>query len=140
MDRVVTVITISLIQLIAALNILISLIMMVMEKNRDIAVLVSMGARWDQIRRIFILQGLMIGAAGSAIGLVLGYGLSYLAEHYRWIALDAEVYALSYVPFEPRPVDALWVSGGALLVSFLATLYPARQATKVLPAEALRYE
>jgi lipoprotein-releasing system permease protein len=140
MDRVVTVITISLIQLIAALNILISLIMMVMEKNRDIAVLVSMGARWDQIRRIFILQGLMIGAVGSAIGLVLGYGLSYLAEHYRWISLDAEVYALSYVPFEPRAMDAIWVTGGALLVSFLATLYPARQATKVLPAEALRYE
>jgi lipoprotein-releasing system permease protein len=82
----------------------------------------------------------MIGAAGSVLGLVLGYGLSYLADHYRWITLDAEVYALSYVPFEPRPLDALWVSGGALLVSFLATLYPARQATKVLPAEALRYE
>lgn len=140
MDRVVTVITISLIQLIAALNILISLIMMVMEKNRDIAVLVSMGARWDQIRRIFIFQGLLIGTVGTTLGLILGYGLSYLAEHYRWISLDAEVYALSYVPFEPRPIDALWVTGGALLVSFLATLYPARQATKVLPAEALRYE
>ncbi len=140
MDRVVTVITISLIQLIAALNILISLIMMVMEKNRDIAVFVSMGARWDQIRRIFIFQSLLIGTVGTAIGLILGYGVSYLVEQYRWISLDAEVYALSYVPFEPRPIDAFWVTGRALLVSFLATLYPARQAAKVLPAEALRYE
>ena len=140
MDRIVTVITISLIQLVAALNILISLIMMVMEKSRDIAILVSMGARWEQIRRIFIFQGLYIGAIGTAIGLVLGYGLSYAAERGRWFTLDAEIYALSYVPFEPRPMDAIWVSAAALLVSFLATLYPARRATAVLPAEALRYE
>jgi lipoprotein-releasing system permease protein len=79
MDRIVTIITISLIQLVAALNILISLIMMVMEKSKDIAILVSMGARWEQIRRIFIFQGLYIGAIGTAIGLVLGYGLSYAA-------------------------------------------------------------
>jgi len=140
MDRVVTIITIGLIQLVAAMNILISLIMMVMEKTKDIAILVSMGARWEQIRRIFILQGLYIGAIGTAIGLVLGYGLSYAAEHGRWFTLDAEIYALSYVPFEPRPLDALWVAGAALAVSFLATLYPARRATAVLPAEALRYE
>jgi lipoprotein-releasing system permease protein len=140
MDRIVTIITISLIQLVAALNILISLIMMVMEKSKDIAILVAMGARWQQIRRIFIFQGLYIGAIGTVIGLVLGYGLSYAAEHGRWFTLDAEIYALSYVPFEPRPLDALWVSAAALTVSFLATLYPARRATAVLPAEALRYE
>ena len=140
MDRIVTIITISLIQLVAALNILISLIMMVMEKSRDIAIMVSMGARWEQIRRIFIFQGLYIGAIGTAIGLVLGYGLSYAAESGRWFTLDAEIYALSYVPFQPRPMDAIWVSAAALTVSFLATLYPARRATAVLPAEALRYE
>lgn len=140
MDRIVTIITISLIQLVAALNILISLIMMVMEKSKDIAIMVSMGARWEQIRRIFIFQGLYIGAIGTAIGLVLGYGISYAAESGRWFTLDAEIYALSYVPFQPRPLDAIWVSAAALLVSFLATLYPARRATAVLPAEALRYE
>lgn len=140
MDRIVTIITISLIQLVAALNILISLIMMVMEKSKDIAIMVSMGARWEQIRRIFVFQGLYIGAVGTAIGLVLGYGLSYAAESGRWFTLDAEIYALSYVPFHPRPMDAIWVSAAALTVSFLATLYPARRATAVLPAEALRYE
>lgn len=140
MDRIVTIITISLIQLVAALNILISLIMMVMEKSKDIAILVSMGARWEQIRRIFIFQGLYIGAIGTAIGLALGYGLSYAAESGRWFTLDAEIYALSYVPFQPRPTDAIWVTAAALSVSFLATLYPARRATAVLPAEALRYE
>jgi lipoprotein-releasing system permease protein len=140
MDRIVTIITISLIQLVAALNILISLIMMVMEKSKDIAIMVSMGARWEQIRRIFIFQGLYIGGIGTAIGLVLGYGISYAAESGRWFTLDAEIYALSYVPFQPRPMDAIWVSAAALTVSFLATLYPARRATAVLPAEALRYE
>lgn len=140
MDRVVTVITISLIQLVAALNILITLTMMVMEKNRDIAILVSMGARTTQIRRIFIYQGLLIGGAGCALGLVAGYGLSYLADTYRWFQLDSEIYALSFVPFEPRWLDGVWVTLAALAVSYLATLLPARQAAKVLPAEALRYE
>lgn len=140
MDRIVTLITISLIQLVAALNILISLIMMVMEKSKDIAILVAMGARWSQIRRIFIMQGLYIGAVGTVIGLFLGYGLSYAAERFRWFSLDAEIYALSYVPFEPRAIDGLWVAAAAMTVSFLATLYPARRATAVLPAEALRYE
>jgi lipoprotein-releasing system permease protein len=140
MERVVTWITIGLIMMVAALNILITLIMMVMEKHRDIAILVSMGARRQQIRRIFMLQGVLIGAVGSAIGLALGYGLSYLADHYRWLRLDESVYVLSYVPFEPRWLDGIWIAGAAILVSFLATLYPARSATRVSPAEALRYE
>jgi lipoprotein-releasing system permease protein len=140
MERVVTVITIGLIQLVAALNILIALVMAVMEKYKDIAILMSMGARHQQIRRIFVLQGVLIGVVGSVIGLVLGYTLSFLADHYRWIRLDAEVYSLSFVPFAPRPVDALWIAGIAILVSFVATLYPARNATKIVPVEALRYE
>jgi lipoprotein-releasing system permease protein len=140
MERIVTVITIGLIQFVAALNILISLTMMVMEKHRDIALLMSMGARRQQIRRIFLYQGLIIGSVGTALGLILGYSISLAAEQYRWVPLDQQVYSLSYVPFEPRWIDAIWVAGGALLVSLLATLYPARSATRILPAEALRYE
>lgn len=140
MERVVTVITIGLIQLVAALNILITLIMMVMEKYRDIAILMSMGCRREQIRRIFMMQGVLIGVVGSALGLIAGYLLSFLANHYQWIRLDEEVYSLSFVPFDPRWVDALWVPAAAILVSYLATIYPARSATRIAPAEALRYE
>lgn len=140
MERVVTVITIGLIELVAALNILITLVMMVMEKQRDIALLVAMGARLEQIRKIFILQGVTIGVVGSMLGLMAGYGLSFLADKYRWIRLDEEIYSLSYVPFDPRWIDAIWVPAAAILVSFLATLYPARAATRIAPAEALRYE
>jgi lipoprotein-releasing system permease protein len=140
MERIVTVVTIGLIQLVAALNILIALIMMVMEKYRDIAILMSMGARHQQIRKIFMLQGLLIGAVGTVIGLTLGYSICYLADKYRWIRLDEEVYSLSFVPFDARWSDGLWIAAVAIAVSFLATLYPARNATKILPVEALRYE
>lgn len=140
LEKRVSVITISLIQLIAALNILTALVMSVMEKKRDIAVLVSMGARRAQIARIFIAQGLMIGLAGLLIGLALGYGLSFLADRQQWIALDQELYSMSYVPFEPRPWDAAWIGAMALGISFLATLYPARAAARVMPVETLRYE
>jgi lipoprotein-releasing system permease protein len=139
-ERVVTVITIGLIELVAALNILITLVMMVMEKYRDIAVLMSMGARLSQIRRIFVLQGLLIGVVGSAIGLTLGYTICYLANRYHWIRLEEQVYSMSFVPFEAHWVDGLWIAGSAILVSFLATLYPARNATRIAPAEVLRYE
>ena len=140
MERIVTIITIGLIELVAALNIFITLVMMVMEKYRDIAVLMSMGARQEQIRRIFMLQGVLIGIVGSAIGLVAGHALCYFAGKYHWIPLDEAVYSLSFVPFEPQPADALWIAGLAILVSFLATIYPARNATKIAPAEVLRYE
>jgi lipoprotein-releasing system permease protein len=140
MERAVTFVTIGLIVLVAALNILITLIMMVMEKNRDIAILVSMGAKQPQIRRIFMFQGMLIGVVGTAIGLVAGHLLSYFADTYRWIRLDEEVYALSFVPFDPRWVDSLWVAALALFISFVATIYPARNASRITPAEALRYE
>jgi lipoprotein-releasing system permease protein len=140
MEKAVTVVTIGLIELVAALNILITLVMMVMEKYRDIAVLMSMGARRAQIRRIFMVQGILIGVVGTALGLVAGYGLCYFADRYRWIRLDEQVYALSFVPFEPRWVDGVWVAAIAVLVSFLATIYPARSATRIAPAEVLRYE
>jgi lipoprotein-releasing system permease protein len=139
-ERVVTIVTIGLIGLVAALNILITLIMMVMEKNRDIAVLMSMGARSQQIRRIFMLQGVLIGAVGTAIGLTLGYSLSILADRYRWLHLSEDVYSLSYVPFNPRWQDAIWIAAAAIFVSLIATLYPAKAATSIAPVEALRYE
>ena len=140
MERIVSLITIGLIQLVAALNIFITLVMMVMEKQRDIAILLSMGTRREQIRRIFIYQGLLIGVVGSAVGLVLGYGISWFADHYRLIELSEEIYSIPYVPFQPNPLDALWIVGFALAISLIATLYPANSATKIAPAEALRYE
>jgi len=140
LEKVVTVITIGMIELIAALNILIVLVMMVMEKRRDIAVLMSMGARKAQIRRIFITQGMIIGLAGTVLGLALGYTLCYFANRYQWIQLDEQVYALSFVPFEPKAFDGLWIAAVALSVSFFATIYPARNATRISPAEVLRYE
>jgi lipoprotein-releasing system permease protein len=140
MERMVTIITIGLIELVAALNIFITLVMMVMEKYRDIAVLMSMGSRRAQIRRIFMLQGVLIGVVGSIIGLAVGYSLCYYANKYRWVPLDQTVYSMSFVPFEPRWVDGIWIAAAAIAVSFLATLYPARNATKIAPAEVLRYE
>ncbi len=140
LERVVTFITIGLIVFVAALNILISLIMMVMEKTRDIAVLVSMGARREQVRRIFIWQGLLIGIIGTSLGLIVGYTVAILAGHYHWISLSAEVYAIDYVPFAPRAIDAALVAVVSLAVSFIATVYPSQSAARVLPAEALRYE
>ena len=139
-EKVVTAITIGLIQLVAALNILITLIMMVMEKNRDIAVLMSMGAKRQQIRKIFMLQGVLIGVVGTVIGLAAGYTLSFLANEYHWLPLNQEVYSVGYVPFSPRWQDGIWIAATAIFVSFIATLYPARNATRIAPVEALRYE
>ncbi len=140
LERVVTFITIGLIVFVAALNILISLIMMVMEKTKDIAVLMSMGTRKSQVRRLFITQGLLIGLIGTAIGLVLGYGLSWAGARYHLISLAPEVYSIDYVPFAPRLIDGVLVALVALGVSFIATVYPSWSAARILPAEALRYE
>jgi lipoprotein-releasing system permease protein len=140
LERVVTFITIGLIVLVAALNILISLIMMVMEKNKDIAVLMSMGARRAQVRRIFIAQGMLIGVIGTIFGLALGFALSWAGSHYKLISLSAEVYSIDYVPFAPRLLDGLIVALVAIAISFVSTIYPSWSAAKILPAEALRYE
>ncbi len=139
-EKAVMVLVIGLIQGVAALNILISLIMMVMEKHRDIALLMSMGARKEQISRIFIAQGLLIGVVGTVLGLAGGYLVCYLGNRFRLIELNEAIYSLSYVPFEPKPLDALKIAAGALFVSFIATIYPARNAARIAPAEALRYE
>jgi lipoprotein-releasing system permease protein len=140
LERLVTFITIGLIVFVAALNILISLIMMVMEKTKDIAVLLSMGTRKSQVRNIFIAQGVLIGVIGTAIGLLLGYAISYAGGHYHMISLAPEVYSIDYVPFAPRLMDGVLVALVAIGVSFIATLYPSWSAGRTLPAEALRYE
>jgi lipoprotein-releasing system permease protein len=140
LERLVTFITIGLIVFVAALNILISLIMMVMEKTKDIAVLMSMGTRKAQVRNVFIAQGVLIGVLGTAIGLVLGYAISYAGGHYHVISLSPEVYSIDYVPFVPRAMDGVLVALVAVGVSFVATLYPSWSAARILPAEALRYE
>ncbi len=140
LERLVTFITIGLIVFVAALNILISLTMMVMEKTRDIAVLMSMGTRKSQIRRVFIAQGVLIGVIGTAIGLVLGYALSWAGGHYHLLSLAPEVYSIDYVPFAPRGVDGVVVAAVAIGISLLATVYPSWSAARILPAEALRYE
>jgi lipoprotein-releasing system permease protein len=140
LEQVVTFIVIGLIVCVAALNILIALTMMVMEKTRDIAVLMSYGVRPSQVRRIFVWQGMLIGILGTSIGLILGYGLAWAGGHYRFIHLSAQVYSLDYLPFAPRWQDGVIVAVVALGVSLLATIYPSSSAARILPAEALRYE
>jgi lipoprotein-releasing system permease protein len=140
LEKTVSLITVGLIELVAALNILVVLVMLVMEKHRDVAILMSMGASRQQVQRIFMLQGLLIGGTGCAIGLAAGYGVAALFNHFHWPKLDEQIYALSYVPFLSQWTDALWVAALALLTSFIATLHPARTAAKIAPAEALRYE
>jgi lipoprotein-releasing system permease protein len=140
LERVVTFLTIGLIVFVAALNILISLIMMVMEKTKDVAVLISMGAKRRQIRGIFMFQGVLIGVIGTVAGLILGYGVAIAGAKYHFVALSAEVYSIDYLPFAPRLIDGLLIAAVALLISFVATLYPSWSAARVLPAEALRYE
>ncbi len=139
LEQIVTFIVLALIVCVAALNILIALTMMVMEKTRDIAVLMSFGVTAAQVRRVFLLQGLLISLIGTVLGMIVGYGASWAGGHYRF-PLDAAVYSIDYLPFAPKLVDALIVGAVSLGVSLVATLYPSGSAAKVLPAEALRYE
>lgn len=133
-------ITIGLIVMVAALNIVATLILMVMEKHKDIAILVSMGASRGAITRIFMLQGTVIGALGTVAGGSLGWAACRLLDHFKLIRVPVDVYQISFVPFRLLPGDALAVAVGAVLVCFLATLHPARGAARLDPAEALRYE
>lgn len=139
LEQVVTFIVIGLIVCVAALNILIALTMMVMEKTKDIAVLMSLGVQPGQVRRIFLMQGFLISLVGTALGLIVGYVLSWAGAHYHF-PLSAEIYSIDYLPFAPRIIDGVIVAAVSLGVSLLATLYPSRSAARVLPAEALRYE
>ncbi len=140
LEKLVTAIFIGLITFVAGLNILVVLTMTVTDRARDIAVLMSMGARRKQLRGVFFLQGLAIGAAGTAIGLAVGYFAAWIAGTYRLIPLDPEVYSVPFVPFHPNGFDAFWIAAAALVICAAATLVPARAAARLLPVEILRYE
>ena len=139
LEQVVTFIVLALIVCVAALNILIALTMMVMEKTRDIAVLMSFGVTAAQVRRVFLMQGLLISVIGTVLGLLVGYGVSWAGGHYRFIRLDSAVYSIDYLPFAARWWDGVVVAAVSLGVSLVATLYPSGSAARVLPAVALRY-
>jgi lipoprotein-releasing system permease protein len=140
LEKTAIAITIGLIVMVAALNIVATLILMVMEKHQDIAILVSMGASRGAIMRIFMLEGTVIGAVGTTLGAFLGWGACRILDHYKLIRVPEDVYQISYVPFQLLPADAAIVILGAVLICFLATIHPARGAAGLDPAEALRYE
>lgn len=140
LEKLAMFVTISLIVFVAALNIAATLVLMVMEKNRDIGILVSMGATRRAVLYVFMAQGLFIGLLGTGIGLALGTSISWIMDHWRLVSLPEEVYYLSHVPFIVRPFDFTVVALMAVAISFLATLYPAWRASKLDPVEALRYE
>jgi lipoprotein-releasing system permease protein len=140
LEKTAIAITIGLIVVVAALNIVATLVLMVMEKHKDIGILVSMGASRAQVTRVFVLQGTLIGGAGTLVGSGLGLLACHVLDTYKLIRVPADVYQIAYVPFKLLPMDAAVVVLGALVVCFLATIHPARQAARVDPAEALRYE
>jgi lipoprotein-releasing system permease protein len=140
LEKMAISITIGLIIMVAALNIVASLVLLVMEKSRDIAILKTMGSTSASIRRIFMLQGLIIGLIGTTGGTLLGCGVIYLLDRYQLIRVPMDVYQISYVPFTLLPLDLVAVIGAALLICFVATIYPSRQAAKLDPAQALRYQ
>lgn len=139
LEKMAISITIGLIVMVAALNIVASLILLVMEKHRDIAILKTMGASGRSITVVFMLQGLIIGIVGTAVGASLGYGVSWVFDRYKLIRIPMDVYQVSHVPFVVEPLDFTLVVVAAIAICFLATLYPSRQASKLDPAEALRY-
>jgi lipoprotein-releasing system permease protein len=140
LEKLVTAIFIGLITFVAGLNILVVLTMTVTDKTKDIAVLLSMGARRKQIRTIFLWQGIAIGATGTAAGLVIGYLFTWIAGTYHLIPLDPQVYAVPYVPFHPSVFDGLWITLAAMGIAMAATIVPARAASALLPVEILRFE
>ena len=140
LEKIAISLTIGLIVMVAALNIVASLILLVMEKNRDIAILKTMGASARSITTIFILQGLLIGIVGTAVGAGLGYAVSTVLDRYQLIKVPVDVYQVNHVPFTVLPRDFLMVVAAAIVVCFFATIYPSRQAAKLDPAQALRYE
>jgi lipoprotein-releasing system permease protein len=140
LEKLVTALFIGLITFVAGLNILVVLTMTVTDRARDIAVLMALGARRPQIRKIFILQGMVVSIAGTVAGLVLGYGFAGIANHWRLIHLNPEVYAIPYVPFHTNALDAVWIAAAALAISIAATILPAQSASRILPVEILRFE
>ena len=140
LEKLVTALFIGLITFVAGLNILVVLTMTVTDRARDIAVLMAMGARRQQIRKVFILQGLVVSIAGTVLGLLLGYSFAGIANKWRLIHLNPEVYAIPYVPFHTNAADAIWIAAAALAISIAATILPAQSAARILPVEILRFE
>ncbi|MSO83164.1 MAG: ABC transporter permease [Acidobacteria bacterium] len=140
LEKMAISITIGLIVMVAALNIVASLILLVMEKSRDIAILKTMGTSSGRIMTIFMLQGLVIGVAGTTVGAACGLTLCWVFDRYRLIQIPMDVYQVSYVPFVVEPLDFAIVIISAVLICFLATLYPSRQASRLDPVQALRFE
>jgi lipoprotein-releasing system permease protein len=132
--------TIGLIVMVAALNIVASLILLVMEKHRDIAILKTMGASARSVTTVFMMQGLIIGIIGTAVGATAGYAIADVLNRYKIIHIPGDVYQITYVPFRILPLDFAMVIAAAVVVCFVATIYPSRQAAKLDPAQALRYE
>lgn len=140
LEKVAISITIGLIVMVAALNIVASLVLLVMEKSRDIAILKTMGAPARSITWIFMLQGLIIGAVGTTVGALAGVGVAWVLDTCKLIRVPMDVYQVAYVPFTVEPRDFLLVVGAAVVVCFVATIYPSRQASRLDPAQALRYQ
>jgi len=140
LEKMAISLTIGLIVMVAALNIVASLILLVMEKHRDIAILKTMGASAKSVTFVFMLQGLLIGIVGTSVGATAGYAASYLLDRYKVIRVPVDVYQVSHVPFTVLPLDFALVVFAAILICFVATIYPSRQAAKLDPAQALRYE
>ncbi len=140
LEKIAVSLAIGLIVMVAALNIVTSLILLVMEKHRDIAILKTMGASARSITLIFVSQGLIIGLVGTAVGAAAGYGLATVFDRYKLIRVSAEVYQIAYLPFTILLTDFVTVVVSAVLICLVATIYPSRQAAKLDPAQALRYE
>ena len=133
-------IAIGLIVAVAALNIIASLILLVMEKSRDIAILKTMGLSSERVMRVFMLQGLIIGIVGTTIGAAGGLIATWVLDRYQLIHIRSDVYQIAHVPFVVRPFDLMVVLGSAVVICFLATIYPSRQASRLDPVQALRFE
>ena len=140
LERLGLFIVLSMVILVGSFSIITSLVMLVMEKTRDIAILMSMGATGRAIRRVFMLQGAIIGAVGTALGYALGLSLAWALKRYQFIQLPAGAYPMDRLPILISVSDTVMIGVVALIMCFLATLYPARQAARLIPAEALRYE
>lgn len=140
LEKNIIFLTITLIVLVAALNIIATLILMVMEKTRDIGILIALGATSRNIRRVFFFQGSIIGLLGTAAGLALGLGWCALANAFKLIRVPVAIYQISYVPFHVKPLDLAAIIGLSLLISLGSTLFPSRRASRVDPVTALKYE
>ncbi len=140
LEKLAMFVILTLIVFVAAFNIISSLTMMVMEKHKDIGILKAMGASARSVHLIFMAQGIIIGIVGTGLGCVVGVTVSWIADTYKLIHLQGEVYYISHLPFQTRFLDVLAICAASLAISFLATIYPARQAAKLNPVEAIRYE